>query len=258
MTPRAKPDVRDIDMNQLPSGSSSASNPSSPFPDVIHTQDGRTMVRQPDGSYAFTPNQPLPPWMQPAATATTKTSLLGGHGLMVTLATLATVAIVGVGLNMTSGRDNPGAVPPAYATSASMTPTTDPGLATPTIVIDSGAARANQIVTATLKGCLSQVDQDQFELVLEAVPGVDLDRVYQALPNNPDHLFLPDRAVASDLYTVTITATGSRNHGAKGRWGVDISTGGIVPLMPFTIADGAPALYGILLGRGCGSIQEMM
>jgi hypothetical protein len=268
MTPTAKPDVRDIDMNQLPSGPSSASNPPSPFPDVIYTRDGRTMVRQPDGSYAFTPdqpappwmqpNQPPPPWMQPAAAATTKSSLLGGHGLMVALATLATVAIVGVGLNMTSGHDNPSAVPPAYATRASMTPTTHPGLATSTVLIDSGAARANQIVAATLKGCLSQVDQDQFELVLEAVPGVDLDRVYQALPNNPDHLFIPDSADASDLYTVTITATGSRNHGAKGRWGVDISTGGIVPLMPFTIADGAPALYGILLGRGCGTIQEMM
>lgn len=256
LTPRAKPDVRDIDMNQLPSGPSSASNPSSPFPDVIHTQDGRTMVRQPDGSYAFTPNQPPPPWMQPAAT--TKSSLLGGHGLMVTLATLATVAIVGVGLNMTSGRDNPGAVRPAYTASASRTPPAGPGLASPTVLIDSGAARANQIVADTLRGCLSQVDQDQFGLVLEAVPGVDLDRVYQALPDNPDHLFIPDRAVASDLYTVTITATGSRNHGAKGRWGVDISTGGIVPLMPLAVADGGPALYGILLGRGCGTIQKMM
>ena len=266
LTPRAKPDVRDIDMNQLPSGPSIASSPSSPFPDVIYTQDGRTMVRQPDGSYAFTPNQPPPPWAQPnqppppwmQPAATTKSSLLGGHGLMVTLATLATVAIVGVGLNMTSGHDNAGAVPPAYTASASRTPPAGPGLASPTVLIDSGAARANQIVTDTLKGCLSQVDQDQFELVLEAVPGVDLARVYQALPDNPDHLFIPDSAAASDLYTVTITATGSRNHGAKGRWGVDISTGGIVPLMPFTIADGAPALYGILLGRGCGTIQEMM
>jgi hypothetical protein len=175
---------------------------------------------------------------------------------MATLATLATVAIVGVGLNMTSGRDNPGAVPPGYAASAPMTPTTDPELATPTVLIDNGAARANQIVTDTLKGCLSQVDQDEFELVFEAVPGVDLLRIY-ALPNSPDHLFIPESAVASDLYTVTITATGSRNHGAKGRWGVDIGTGGIVPLMPFSIADGAPALYGILVSRGCGTIQEM-
>ena len=264
MTPRAKPeDIRDINMNRLPSGPASAQNPVSPFPDVIYTTDGRTMLRQPDGSYALAPNQPPPPWaqaqpgqpapwMQPAAT-TAKSPLLAGHGLMATLATLATVAIVGVGISMSSGPSDPGVIPPAYTSRPSVALATNPpSAASPTIRIDSGAARANQIVVTILKGCLSRLDE--FGLVFEATPGADLENIFQ-VSGTPDKLFIPDTIAPSDLYTVTITATGSRNHGATSRWAVDISTGGVVPL--WGPADANHPLYQAFFGNGCHYTTEM-
>lgn len=172
------------------------------------------------------------------------------------MATLATLAIVGVAIVSSGGNNGwmTGTALPAI-TSDAETPTETPF---PAKSIDStGAAEANRIVTGIVKGCLSEPWLSDMGLIFEAVPGANLDRVYQAVPGHPDPLFIPDRVAASDFFTVTITATGSRNHGAKGQWAVDIKTGGVVPLGPVN-SDGSPALYFFLLGGGCGTIQEMM
>jgi hypothetical protein len=248
-------DTRDINMNRLEPNPANPANPASPFPDVLKTSDGRTLIRQPDGSYAFTADPPPPAGLQPAATPAA-TSPLAGHGFMAILATLATVAIIAVGVNMASGGDKTGEAPPAYTAPASTTLTTIPESPSPTVLIDTGSARANQIVTDIVKGCLSS--NANMELKFEAVPGVDLEQVFQAIPDHPDPVFDVGTVMAADLFTVTITSLGPNNLGAKGRWAVDIKSGGVVPLHPITGSSGGWNMYNVLMGRGCGTIQEML
>jgi hypothetical protein len=224
-----------------------ASNPS-PFPNVFQSRDGRTWVRQPDGSYASGPTPPPPPaWLQPVAT-TAHTSLFAGNGLLAILATLATVAIIAVTVSRPSGGDDTGAVPPLLTTTS--------GQVTSTPLIDTGAARANQIVTDIVKGCLSS--NANMELTFEAAPGIDLAQIYEINPGRPDPLFDIETIQASNLYTVTITSLGPNNLGSKGRWAVDIASGGVVPLHPITGSSGGWDMYFVLMGRGCTTVENML
>jgi hypothetical protein len=260
-------DVRDIEMNRLESG------PSATNPDVLRITGSvpGTATRQPDGSWAFVPDPTtLPPGSPfgPTGLARPVTSVAGKSffhtpgGLLVgAMATLATVAIVGVAINSgpTDREPTRGTLPvAATAMPILRTPNATSGETPLQTTGVSGAAEANAIVTEIVRGCLSEVDQADLGLVFEAVPGADLDRVYQAVPDHPDHLFMVDRLVDAEVFTVTVTATGSSDHrGAKGQWAVDITSGGVVPLLPLSM-DGSPAMWSILISHGCGTIQKMM
>lgn len=249
-------DARNINMNRL------QSNPPAQDPGVIHLTGPNkgTVIRQPDGSWTYvpelqsvTPPQTQTEWSQPV-TKVAGNSPLAGHGLMATLATLATVAIVGVAI--VSGGGKTGWAPLSSTAPASTTLTTIPESPSSTVLIDSGAARANQIVTDIVKGCLSS--NANMELTFEAAPGVDLAQIYEINPGRPDPLFDIETIQAANLYTVTITSLGPNNLGSKGRWAVDIASGGVVPLRPITGSSGGWDMYTVLMGRGCTTVENML
>ena len=248
LVPSDGADTRRINMDEIASNPVDPSSPPSPFPNVVRARDGSTWIRQPDGSYAGVPTPPQPPaWVQPVAT-TVRKSPFAGTGFLAILATLATVAIIAVTVSRTSGGDNTGEVPPVLTTMP------EPDTSTP--LIDTGAARANQIVTDIVKGCLSS--NANMELTFEAAPGVDLAQIYEINPGRPDPLFDIETIQASNLYTVTITSLGPNNLGSKGRWAVDIASGGVVPLRPITGSKWGWDMYTVLMGRGCTTVENML
>jgi hypothetical protein len=217
------------------------------FPTEVRLEDGRTVYRQPDGTYTFTPEpppapptepppasqpEPPPPAPPPAPPSDPPASVehtapfpvarpasLPFRGLLPTLATLATVGIVAVALGL-STRGGDGDEEQVSGWSPATTATTSPAAtATTEPVSGDGATQAVAIIRSVIEDCYAEAGNPASEVA----PG---NLEYQATTASADAIGLGP----GEFFIVRIAQISPPHHYVD--WWVNLATGHVAMALP--------------------------